>query len=106
LTEDQKRILRIFSRLNQGANVSVSLLGGGLSSAKTVRLEVQNEHGARTTAAVAKLGSIKDLLDEENRYHRCIAPCLNVGGFAHLIRYLRAGAANTGGIFYGFARDY
>ena len=106
LTSEQKRVLRIYSRLHHGTNAMISSLGGGLSNAKTVRLEVQDEHGATTTVALAKLGALKDLRDEETRYHQCIAPCLSVGGFAHLIKFLRAGAANAGGIFYGFAGDY
>jgi hypothetical protein len=92
--------------MNQGANARVSSLGGGLSDAKTVRLEVQNQHSTTTSIAVAKLGKISALHDEETRYHRCIAPALSVGGFAHLIKFVRAGAAGIGGIFYGFAVDY
>jgi len=106
LTNDHRRILRMFARLNQGVNARVFPLGGGMSSSKTVRLEVQDEHAATKSVSVAKLGDIGTLRDEERRYHRCIAPALGVGGFAHLIRFLRAGAANTGGIFYGFAKDY
>jgi CheY-like chemotaxis protein len=106
LTREHKRILRIFSRMNQGVNARVSLLGGGLSDAKTVRLEVQDQNAAVKSIAVAKLGPINALLDEEMRYHHCIAPGLGVGGFAHLIKFVRAGAANIGGIFYGFAKDY
>jgi CheY-like chemotaxis protein len=106
LTHGHKRILRIFSRLNAGINIVVSPLGGGLSGAKTLRIEVQNEHATTTSFAVAKLGSIQDLHDEQARYEKCIAPAMAVGGFAHLIRFIRAGASNTGGIFYGFAKDY
>jgi len=106
LTNEHKRILRIFSRINQGVNARVSSLGGGLSDAKTLRLEVQDQNAAVKSIAVAKLGPISTLLDEETRYNHCVAPALAVGGFAHLIRFVRAGAANTGGIFYGFAKDY
>jgi len=106
LTNEQKRILRIFSRMNQGVNARVSPLGGGLSDTKTVRIEVQDQNSAVKSIAVAKLGPISAILDEETRYNHCIAPALAVGGFAHLIKFVRAGAANTGGIFYGFAKDY
>ena len=106
LTPEEKRILRIFTRINQGVNARVSALGGGLSSARTVRLEVIDKNGAVKSPAVAKLGSIKDLLDEEARYRNCITPAFGVGGFAHMINFLRAGAGGTGGIFYGFAKDY
>jgi hypothetical protein len=106
LTHEHKRILRIYSRINQGTNARVSPLGGGLSDARTVRLEVHNQHSATTSLAVAKLGKISLLQNEESRYHRCIAPAFSVGGFAHLIKVVRAGAGNTGGIFYGLANDY
>ncbi|MEW6160249.1 MAG: response regulator [Verrucomicrobiota bacterium] len=106
LKNEEKRLLRIFGRLYGGTNIRVSLLGGGLSSAQTLRLELQDENAVTISKAVAKLGTIPLLRDEEARYQKCIAPALSVGGFAHLIKFLRAGAANTGGIFYGFAGDY
>ena len=106
LSDHHKRILRIFSRLNGGVNVRVSPLGGGLSDARTLRVAVQDQYSNVTTNAVAKLGRISFIKDEEVRYNHCIAPSLGIGAFAHFIRFIRAGAADIGGIFYAFAQDY
>ena len=40
------RLIRIFARRYGGARVVMSLLGGGLSGAKVLRLRVTNSHGA------------------------------------------------------------
>jgi CheY-like chemotaxis protein len=106
LTNDERKVLRIFGRLHQGVNVRVATLGGGLSSAKTLRLTVHAANGNVSSNAVVKLGPIAQLELERDRYQKFVAPVIAVGGFAHVIRFVRAGAAGVGGIFYGDAKEY
>jgi DNA-binding NarL/FixJ family response regulator len=105
-TYHQQSILRVFARKYVGTNIRVSLLGGGLSEAKTCRIQVEDERGRITCYAVVKLGGITDLRDEYNRYENLVAPILNVGAFAHVIQFLTAGAGATGGLFYGLAKEH
>lgn len=106
LTYQQRVILRIFARLHSGTNIRVSALGGGLSTAKTCRVQVEDQHRVISCYAVVKLGSIAALRDEHRRVEELVAPVLSVGAFAHVIRFLSAGAASSGGLFYGLAKDY
>jgi len=106
LSYEQAIILRIFARLYGGTNIRVSALGGGLSGAKTCRLQVEDEHRMTTCYAVVKLGTVADLREEYRRFEAWVAPVLNVGAFAHVIRFLTTGAGRTGGLFYGLAKEY
>jgi CheY-like chemotaxis protein len=106
LDQNQKKVLRIFARLNRGSNVKVNRLGGGLSPAQTFRIDVRDQYGATTSYAAAKLGLLADLEKEYERYERYVSPVLPVGGFAHVIKFTKAGAANMGGLFYGLAKEY
>ena len=106
LSEEQKRTLRIYARRYHGTNVRVSALGGGLSDAKTVRVEILDQNSNMKSLAVAKLGTIRSLQDELRRYDEFIKPVLPVGGFAHFIDFVRVGSGPFGGIFYGFGSAY
>jgi CheY-like chemotaxis protein len=100
---DRERVLRIFARCNNGAHVRIARLGGGLSSARTLRIRLDDERGNVLSSAVVKLAEISTLFDEFDRYNRYVSPALKLGGFAHVIRFVRAGAGNYGGLFYGLA---
>jgi len=105
-TYHQQTILRVFARQYSGTNIRVSLLGGGLSEAKTCRIQVEDEHSRIRCYAVVKLGEIANLSEEYQRYQNLVAPILNVGAFAHVIQFLTAGAGGTGGLFYGLAKEH
>ncbi len=105
LLYNHKRSLRIFARLNNGTNIRLSSLGGGLSSAKTLRVEVANASGGVTCLAFAKLDVIPKIEDEFRRYKDHIAPIL-LSGFTAEIRYLLYGSGSIGGIYYQFAEGF
>jgi hypothetical protein len=106
LDRNQETILRVFARLHRGANARVGQLGGGLSSARTFRIAIQDEYGVTSSYAAAKLGPITDLESECERYEKYVSPVLAVGGFAPVIKFLKAGAAGLGGLFYSLAKEY
>jgi CheY-like chemotaxis protein len=106
LSGDEKKVLRIFARLYGGRNIRLHALGGGLSDARTFRVEVQDGQGAISCNAVAKLGKIADLEQEHNCFKQYILPGIKIAGFAHVINFIQAGASNTGGLFYGLAAEH
>jgi CheY-like chemotaxis protein len=106
LSYDEKKILRIFARANRGQNIRITLLGGGLSGAKTCRLEIQDNHKTTSSYAVVKLGRIEDLEREHDGFQRLVSPVIRVGSFAHVIHFVKAGAGGTGGLFYGLAKEH
>jgi CheY-like chemotaxis protein len=106
LTHDEKKVVRLFARLKQGVAVRVAPLAGGLSSSRTLRLNVEAADGTTWSNAVVKLGPLGDVEKEWSAYNKFVAPVIDVGGFAHAITLVRAGAAGVGGIFYGFAQEY
>lgn len=106
LSSTQKKVLRLFARRRGGANVVVESIGGGLSNAKTFKLQVLNENGSIGSQALAKLGEVESLRQESGRFHRFVSPSVPPGSIAHEIEFVRAGAANYGGLFYGLAHTY
>jgi hypothetical protein len=78
-------------------------LGGGLSAARVIRVEVVDEHGSVVSRAVAKLASLSRATTEASQFRQYVLPQLGSGAFAHLIDEVRAGACRTGGLFYWFA---
>ena len=103
LTRAESQALRVYARRHSGAVVKVRALTGGLSKSKTLRVVVEDEHGARTSTVVAKLGTIARVDDERTRYAKFIAPRLGATAFAPMATYTTAGAGNIGGLFYSVA---
>jgi CheY-like chemotaxis protein len=106
LSEDERRVLRILARGNGGKHLRVAALGGGLSGARTCRVEVQDANSVTSCYAVAKLADIRELDREHQAYKRFVAPSIKIAGFPHVIGFIRAGAGNLGGLFYGLAAEH
>jgi len=106
LSYEQKKVLRIFARRNGGRNVHVTKLGGGLSAALTCRIVIQDDNRVPVCYAAVKLGNIRDLEHEYHGYQLHVAPRIRLGGFAHVIDFIKAGAAGIGGLFYGLAKEH
>lgn len=99
------RLIRIFARRYGGARVVMSLLGGGLSGAKVLRLRVTNAHGAPVHDAVAKIGSMDAVVDEGSRFDRHVAR-LEARATPRKLITLEAGAKTSAGVFYGLAAGF
>lgn len=56
LSDNERRVLRIFARLNGGKNVRVAALGGGLSGARSFRIEVQDSNSVTSCYARGEAG--------------------------------------------------
>jgi CheY-like chemotaxis protein len=103
LSVADRTVIRLFCRRHDGVVARLRPLRPGLSSARVIRIEVVDEHGARRSQALAKLSSYLEAVDEAARFRRLVAPQLASGAFAHLIDEVKAGACRTAGLFYWFA---
>lgn len=105
LTTQDTRLIRIFSRRYGGTRVVVSLLGGGLSGAKVLRLRITDPQGATIYDAVAKLGSLAAVADEGARFDNLVAR-LEAKATPRKLVTLEAGAGALAGVFYSLAAGF
>lgn len=105
LAYDQKRLLKIFTRTRNGARLRVRSLSGGLSGVPVLRCIVQSNTGVATDLAVAKVGSVYDIEDDERRYHQYVKR-LREGAFPVFSEALKYGSKYCCGIFYGLAESH
>lgn len=103
LSLEERRVLKIFARRNHGRVVRVAPLGGGLSSARVLRVRVDDEYGARRASCVAKIGLWDKIDDERERYRRHVAPLLGPGTYTPEADIVRAGGGRIAGIYYALA---
>jgi CheY-like chemotaxis protein len=106
LSEDEARVLRIYARRVGGRVVRAAPVGGGLSGARTFRVEAKTSAGELAALVIAKLGQIPSIEDERQRFETLVAPRLPQAAFPHLTGIVRAGAGPEGGLFYGLAADF
>jgi CheY-like chemotaxis protein len=100
LTIEHDRLIRIFTRRAKGTRCVASLIGGGLSAAKVMRLKVTDSAGARLHDAVAKLGPLQDVRDESERYKTHISRLANTAT-PRWLQTLEFGAKAHAAVFYG-----
>lgn len=105
LPVSEQRAVRILTRRTGGSNARLEPLGGGLSAAKTIRLEAVTPDGARTALLAVKLGERRRVMDEADRYDR-VAGLLPIGLGAQLVTTIKAGAGRAGALGYRLADDY
>ena len=105
LTLQDDRLIRIFVKKFGGTRCLISRLGGGLSSAKVVRLCVTDSRGARILDVVAKLGSPDDVRDEGDRFDSLVAR-LDPAATPRKLATLDFGAGALAGIFFGLAEGF
>ena len=105
LTLQDDRLIRIFAKKCGGTRCQISRVGGGLSSAKVVRVRVTDSGGARIHDAVAKLGSLDDVRDEGDRYDNFVMR-LDPRATPRKLATLEFGAGAMAGIFYGLAEGF
>ena len=104
LTPLERRTIKIFVRKRLGTTCTVSLLNGGLSASRVLRVRVQDGSGALRIDAAAKLGPIPAIDDEYQRFHNLVR--LNPGSYPACVEVIRFGAVNSGGVFYNLLNDY
>jgi hypothetical protein len=105
LTLRDDRLIRIFAKKCGGTRCQVSRVGGGLSSAKVVRVRVTDSGGARIHDAVAKLGSLDEVRDEGDRYDNFVMR-LDPRATPRKLATLEFEAGALAGIFYGLAEGF
>jgi CheY-like chemotaxis protein len=106
LSAEERRVIRIFARRKPARRAKVSLLAGGLSGARTFRLELYRVAPDPVAVAVAKTGDLQDLADEAAAYRQHVAASLDVGVYAPLADHVDAGAGPVGGLFYALATGH
>jgi len=104
LTSVERRTLKIFTRKRAGTTCTVSLLNGGLSASRVLRVKVHDGSGALQIDAAAKLGVLDVIDDESNRFRNLVR--LNPGSYPARVEVIRFGAINSGGVFYNLLNDY
>lgn len=105
LSDSEQRALRIYTRRTGGVQGVLEPLGGGLSEAKTLKLEAVNDAGRRTTLVAVKLAPLGRVRDEAQRYDD-VSGLLPIGLGAGLVSTVLAGAGTTGALCYRLADDY
>ena len=106
LSSYESRVLKIFARRKGGAIVRVSLLGGGLSGSRVLRVLLQDETSDNRALAVAKIADRERVDDERRRFQAHVAPLLPVGSFVPEMEFVQAGASRCAGLFYSLASGY
>ncbi|WP_165419703.1 response regulator [Rhizobium leguminosarum] len=91
--------IRIFGRRYAATAVEVTALGGGLSSARVVKVVARNAAGAPIHTAVAKIGTLSSVRDEHDRYTKHISR-LGPGDYPPLSIRIDAGSGPLGGLYY------
>lgn len=105
LTWEHERILRVYARRLAASVVRASPLTGGLSGSRVLRLRLEAS-GAHVASVVAKLDDIKWVEAECHNVETLVAPTLASGSYPSAVTLVRAGAGNSGGLFYRFAGGF
>lgn len=102
----EERTLQIFGKRRGGTVVRVAPMVGGLSGSKTLRVEVRNEQRALVSRTVAKLGDVRAVKQERERYQSYVAPLMGAAAFPALAGAVESGAGGTGGLFLAVAEGF
>lgn len=104
LKPEQKRALKVFTRLNGGASCKLKRLGG-LSDAIVLKVSVLETTGHVRCECVGKLGLARHVRKEITAYNSEVTH-LRLGAFAHVISYHDQGLRGFSGIFYALADQH
>ncbi len=102
LSVPEERLLRVFAKRYQGTRCDIWELKGGLSGARVLRVKVFNSTGGLVHQSVAKVSSIGEIQNEQQRYNQYIAR-LPSAVTPRMLVALEFGAKATAAIFYGLA---
>ena len=95
----EDRLIRIFTKRFKGVRCVVRSLGGGLSSARVIRLLATDDRGVQLINAVAKLAELREVHKEGENYENYIAR-LQATASPRKLATLEFGAYTLAGIFF------
>ena len=105
LSLSDQRALKIYGRRTGATRGFAQPLAGGLSDAKTLKLSLTDAAGDSTGVVVAKLGDLRSITREAERYEQ-VAARLPVGLGAHILYVVEAGAGRRGALIYQLADEH
>jgi CheY-like chemotaxis protein len=100
-----ERVLRIHARQRGCVVTKVSQLAGGLSGVPVLRVELERADGSSGGSAVARIGRLKTVEAERVLIQQRVSGVLPLGGYAEIVAWVRAGAGDTGAVFYQVAEN-
>lgn len=103
LSVEQKRALKVFTRLRGGVSCVARKLTGGLSDARTIKLSVIDDNGHVKVLCVAKLGR-KEHIRIENAAFDSHVELLRMGAATPRLNHLHMGLGRFAGIFIAWLR--
>lgn len=95
----ERRILRVFAARQNGNRVRASLIGGGLSSARVMKVQVLRGD-AQVGAVLCRVAGKAEADREIDAYDRFVAPMLPNGLFTPRMPQIVQGAGQAVGVFY------
>jgi DNA-binding NarL/FixJ family response regulator len=95
----KRRVLRVFAARQQGNRVRATAIGGGLSSAQVMKVQVY-KGDAQVAAVLCRVTQKKEADREISAYDRLVAPMLPTGLFTPRMPQIVLGAGQAVGVFY------
>jgi CheY-like chemotaxis protein len=105
LSDEEDRLVRIFSKKLGAVRCSIMQIGGGLSGSRVLRLKLTNSGGGAIHDVICKLSSTQVIKDEGERYNRHISR-LPPEATPRKLEVIEHGAGNGCGVFYGLAEGF
>lgn len=105
ISDQEERLIRIFAKRSGGARVTTSLVSGGLSGSKVLRLRVTATDGVLIYNSICKIGSRDTIEDESTKFDKYVNRLLPQAS-PRKLAILQNGAKNTCGIFYSLAEGF
>lgn len=105
LSTGEDRLVRIFAKHFKAVICSVHPIGAGRSGARPLRLQMYDQTGALIREAVAKLGDLAKMQDEDARYDEHVV-LLDGAATPRKMKLLEFGAGSTAGLFYQLASGH
>ncbi|WP_324280091.1 response regulator [Enterobacter ludwigii] len=105
LTNEQDRLIRIFSLKYNGARAEVNKISGGLSSAKVFRIKLTNGSGDTILDSICKIGS-SDIIKCEHVNYESFISRLNQDATPRKLAVIEHGAKDHAAVFYSLADGF
>lgn len=105
LSVGEDRLIRIFAKHFNALSCSVHSIGAGKSGARPLRLQLFDQSGALIREAIAKLGELPKMQDEDARYDANVV-LLDGAATPRKMKLLEFGAGAMAGLFYQLASGH